>query len=883
MKHLLFSESDGPFPVSIIIKPSNLKRADILTYYIKPCEDTGLSKKDFIAWDLKYNEKGNAPKKLVLEYLEKSLLPAISNVGSKYIIAADGDYFKALTGATKTAPHYGYVKDCKIKGYEDLKIVLVPNYAGTFYNPAMQQNIDLGLTAFRNHVKGLSSTFEKSVLENVEYISDPTAPDYLARVEQALLDLKSIPELAIDIEAFSLNFWEAGIGTISFSINKHSAVVINIDCQALEDGVEYPENIHFTQSDNQPAKKLLRKFFDTYNGKTVWHNANYDVKVLVFELYMKKDFFNYTGMHYGIETLLHNIDDTKLITYLATNNCGGNVLGLKQNTHEFTGNYAMDDDDIKDIRRIPLDKLMEYNGIDTCATMYLKEKYYQTMVDDEQLPVYETIFKPSMKVIMQMELTGVPINYEKAKEVDAQLRKIRDDFHDELMQIPTIKSFWFELRQKESDAAHAKWKKKTAPIEDFNYVMFNPNSSTQLQHLMYDFMGYEVMDTTKSGQPATDKDALKSLTNRAKNDEHRRIFECISGISEVANLISTFMNAFLTKSIKKSDGWYWLHGNFNLGGTLSGRLSSSGPNLQNMPNTGTRFGSLIKSCIQAPPGKILAGADYSSLEDRISALTTKDPNKLKVYLDGFDGHCLRAYYYFTDDMPDIVETVDSINSIADKYSQLRQDSKAPTFALTYQGTAYTLQKNLGWSKEKAESVEKAYHDMYQVSDEWVQNHIKNACDTGYVTVAFGLRVRTPVLSKSIYDRDKMIYAAQAESRSAGNALGQSYGMLNNRAAIEFRERTLRSEYINSILPIMHIHDAQYFIVDNTVECVKWLNDNLIPCMEWQELPEIQHDEVKLGGELDLFYPDWSNGITIPNGASENKIITICEEYNDSKN
>ena len=75
------------------------------------------------------------------------------------------------------------------------------------------------------------------------------------------------------------------------------------------------------------------------------------------------------------------------------------------------------------------------------------------------------------------------------------------------------------------------------------------------------------------------------------------------------------------------------------------------------------------------------GADYASLEDRIDALLTKDINKIKVYTDGYDGHSLRAFNYFRDQMPDIEDTVESINSIKDKYDHLRSDSKNPTFAL----------------------------------------------------------------------------------------------------------------------------------------------------------------------------------------------------------
>ena len=95
-----------------------------------------------------------------------------------------------------------------------------------------------------------------------------------------------------------------------------------------------------------------------------------------------------------------------------------------------------------------------------------------------------------------------------------------------------------------------------------------------------------------------------------------------------------------------------------MGGTASGRLSSNNPNLQNIPSAGStkvkqRLAKLIKECFEAPPGWLFVGLDFDSLEDKISAVTTNDPEKIKVYSDGFDGHCLRALAYFKERMPDI--------------------------------------------------------------------------------------------------------------------------------------------------------------------------------------------------------------------------------------
>ena len=86
------------------------------------------------------------------------------------------------------------------------------------------------------------------------------------------------------------------------------------------------------------------------------------------------------------------------------------------------------------------------------------------------------------------------------------------------------------------------------------------------------------------------------------------------------------------------------------------------------------------------------------------------------------------------------------------------------------------------------------------------------------------------------------YEAQKEARTAGNALGQSYGMLNNRAAIELKQRLLSSPFSTTYC-LLCIHDAQYFLVKEDIEPVHWLNTNLVECMEWQGLPEIYHPKL----------------------------------------
>lgn len=269
--------------------------------------------------------------------------------------------------------------------------------------------------------------------------------------------------------------------------------------------------------------------------------------------------------------------------------------------------------------------------------------------------------------------------------------------------------------------------------------------------------------------------------------------------------------------------------------------------------------------------------------DSLPALTIEIPKGSQFNIKpvgrttGYDGHCLRAFSYFGEDMPDIVNTVESINSIKKRYPEKRQDSKGPTFALTYQGTWLTLVKNLGFDPEKAKQIEAGYHDLYKVSGAWVRERLERACKDGYVEVAFGLRVRTPLLHQSILGTRNTPREAEAEGRTAGNALGQSYGLLNNRAANDFMKKVWTSKFKYDIKPVALIHDAIYLLIRDDLEVVEWANAELIKSMQWQELPEIQHDQVKLGAALDIFWPDWSNGITLPNGAEAQEILKVCKE------
>lgn len=876
MRHIVFQESES-YPIALLIKSSAFNRNEIQSTYLSPLTQHGVDKGDVVAMSLAYNQSGKAPVGYMKDYLA-DLMPELDAIGVRTLYCADAGYFKQLSGQSKAEPHLGYIMPCKYKGYEHMQVILGVNHKSLLYNPANEPKLRMSLDTLTGAIGGGYEPPGKDVIRFANY------PDNEADIVSALQGLTIFDELTCDIETFSLRFNEAGIGTITFSWNEHEGIAFAVDYQALH---EKNEQGHYgVQVDNQPLKRILRQFFEFYQGTIIWQNCTFDTKVLIYELWME-DLLDTKGLLTGLDVMHQRIHDTKIIAYLATNTTAGNKLGLKDLAHEFAGNYGMGDD-IKDIRLIPLPELLEYNLVDALCTWFVKNKYTPIMQADDQEEIYHDIMMPSQKVITQMELSGMPMNPNKVQEARSKLEAVQAEQEKDFVNHPVIQKLETKLTQAawEKDYADRKGKAKNPDKilpkdrSSFPQTVFNPNSGPQLQRLIYEEMGLPVVDKTKTKLPATGAKTIVKLLNHTQNQDFIRTLEALMAWTEADKILSTFIPAF-ERAIDKGDGVVYLHGSFNLGGTKSGRLSSSDPNLQNIPS-GSTYGKLIKECFGAPKGKLFAGADFNSLEDYVSALTTRDPNKLRVYTEGFDGHSLRAFTYWPEKFP--------VDKLTPEYSHklkidpllnaIRDASKGPTFALTYQGTWITLVNNLGFDKPDALRIEANYHELYKVSDAWVQAKLDQASEDGYVTVAFGLRLRTPLLGQVLRGRGKMPYEAEAEGRTAGNALGQSYGLLTNRSMNEFMQKVWQSRYRYRIQPVAMIHDANYILIDDDIEVVEWANRELIKSMEWQDLPELHHDTVKLGAALDLFYPSWASECTIPNYADKKEIRAVCTEFLD---
>lgn len=866
MNYLSFTESQS-YPLVFLVP--QIRKDEIISAYL---DGFHINKDEVLIVDLHYNrEKKNTPIKEMREYLKEVLLPYVADHSPEYLIVADGNYFKVLTGAKKIDANLGYILDID-PVYEDItraKVIYVPNYKAIFYSPEeVRAKISLGMTALLAHRVGLYSDPGRDIIKSIE------TPETLPEIRQALdkLLVMDVP-LTVDIEGFSLKPTEAGIGTIAFAWNKHEGIAFKVDYEELDTPVE---GFYGQYRINKEIRELLKNFFEKFKNIKIFHNITYDITCLIYHLYMD-DITDTEGLLKGMDILLRNWEDTKLIAYLATNSCAGNNLSLKDQAQEFAGNYA--EDDIKDIRRIPPKQLLTYNLVDCLSTWFTYEKRWNQMVADQQLDLYQGLFKDAVVDIVQMQLTGMPLNMERVLEVEKILQKDSDDANHKIQSSPLVQEFVGALNENWVAMKNVTLKKKKVTLADAKEV-FNPSSPLQLQNLLYEQIGLPIIDLTTSKQPATGGSVLEKLKNHTKEPRVLELLDALIDLKAVDKILSAFIPAFKNAERGKDD-WHYLIGGYNLGGTVSGRLSSNNPNMQQLPSGG-KYGKLIKSCFQAPPGFLLTGLDFDSLEDKISALTTKDRNKLKVYLDNFDGHSLRAYSYFQEQMPDInPDSVESINSIQVKYPDLRQESKNPTFACTYGGTYITMMKNLGWSEEKSKEVEERYKELYAESVEWVNQKLTQATYDGYVTAAFGLRVRTPLLHQVIRGNSKTPYEAEAEGRTAGNALGQSWCLLNSRAASEFMKKVRASEYRLKIKPAAQIHDASYYIIPDDMDILQYLNKHLVKAVQWQDDPAIYHPEVKLGGKLSVFFPSWAKEMTIPNYASDEEIQSLVDNHIDS--
>lgn len=626
MRYLTYNEHAEGYPVCFLVP--DIDRHSIQREYITPF---GINPDEVLVLTSHHpTGKKKASVGEMKEYIEEMLLDVLKDNKVEYICVADSEYFKVLTKSQKAEANLGYVMDC---AYGPWKVVYVPSYKAVFYDPdKVRHKIKIAMTALVDH---RSQDYVAPGSDIIQFEHYPESYEEIKFALEKLLEMDC--DLTADIEAFDLKHDKAGIGSISFAWNQHEGLAFPVDYAEIIGAKEAPFGLNIK---NEPVRLLLADFFRRFREsgrKMTWHNISFDVYVLIYQLFMEH-LIDTKGLLDGLDLMLTNWHDTKLITYLATNSCAGNKLGLKEQALEYAGNYAVEE--IKDITRIPKQTLLRYNLVDSLSTWFVFNKWYQKMVDDDQLDIYENLFKPSIVDIVQMQLTGLPVNMKTVHKVKELMEKDEADALNRIHNTKIVEEFNYTRLEGYTAKKNDEWKKKRMTIMEMleasktnekirEEVTFNPNSGPQLQKLLYEQLELPVLNTTDTGAPSVDGDTLEALSKHTTDTNILEFLAALQDYASVNKILTSFIPALLNASLGP-DGWHYLFGNFNLGGTVSGRLSSSNPNLQNLPAS-SKYAKYIKMCIEAPPGWLFCGLDFASLEDRISALTTRDPEKLKVY------------------------------------------------------------------------------------------------------------------------------------------------------------------------------------------------------------------------------------------------------------
>ena len=458
----------------------------------------------------------------------------------------------------------------------------------------------------------------------------------------------------------------------------------------------YPIKMNTTT--NEKKEKILPFLIDLIeNNKIIFHNSSFDGVVLV---------------KFGVpEESLIDIEDTVIISQLLDENIRHGLKSLvKRYFHHTMKEYKEVCGTGKkqiSFADVPWDEAYEYSRQDAYWTWKLFTFLYPKLQKEKKLlKIYETIEKPLLSVIINMHINGININVDKVKEI-SDLCVLNIDSTKERLEIFLGK--------------------------DFNF-----NSSKQLKEYFIDKLGKEILKKSKiTNEPSVDKEVLE------KYAEKDPVAKLILEYRKYKKIYSTFIPALTPIEFNPKNHRGKIYASFNQAGTVSGRFSSSSPNMQNIPREKDEYG--IRETIIADEGQILVGADYSQIELRVLAHASQDSNLLKAYQEKKDIHKMTA----------------------DACGITRDEAKRVNFGIAYGMGIKTLGKRINKSYEEAEKYIQKYHETYPKVIEFWDNAKKCIKEKGFVETVMGRKRRR---SKEFFDKDS--FEQEYEIRSLTNHIIQ---------------------------------------------------------------------------------------------------------------
>ncbi len=497
------------------------------------------------------------------------------------------------------------------------------------------------------------------------------------------------------------------------------------------------------QLDREYVLQKLKPWLEDKEAKKIGHNLKYDSHIFAnhgielngtdFDSMLESYVLNSTATRHNLNAVAKRYLNLDTTSYEDVAGKGAKQIGFNQVNLEDAIHYAAEDADVSfQLHQTLHPKLMEINSL---------------------AKLYTDIEAPLLKVLQTIERNGVLID-------ESMLQKQSDQF------AITLK----ELESKAYSLAGAE---------------FNLNSPKQLQEILYDKLSLPILKKTPKGQPSTAESVLQRLA------EDFPIVQTILNYRTTAKLKTTYTDK-LPLMVNQDTGR--VHTSYHQAVTATGRLSSSDPNLQNIPIR-TAEGRRIRQAFIAPKGFQILAADYSQIELRIMAHNSQDPGLLDAFQAGLDIHQATAAEIFAVDLQSVS-------------AEQRRSAKAINFGLIYGMSAFGLTRQLGITRGDAQEYIELYFARYPKVKEYMDAIRNQARESGFVETVFGRRLYLPDIDSRNYQR------RQYAERSAINAPMQGTAAdIIKKAMIDLEQR-LVAESINAKI-IMQVHDELVLEVEDS--------------------------------------------------------------------
>ena len=730
-----------------------------------------------------------------------NLIEELAEVKPNVVVVFGNTAMMALLGID------GITKYCNqvlYSGEFDLKVI--PTYHPAFVlrdstqRKYLEQGIELAVREMSSKAK-VSGGFEKTRFTVAETVEDV----------QAIFDeIETVETFAFDTETSQLSFLGTTILCIQFSWKKGSAVVIPW-CL-----IEKYSNLFDGLKRIMGSRKLK-----------VAHNIKFDIEQLLAKgIHTAIPYFDVCVAHGLVDDNSKHSLDVMVLRYT---NLGNYWQPLEAFKKEYCKEHKIKLEAFS-YAYLPKEILYPYGASDADATYQLYAIMHDALISENVIDFYKNDSLLFLPMIVEMEYRGISVDRGKLFKLLGQCRTKLAEYGNEIVQYEEVKKYekWktkresidqihmLRARRDESDTLKKRFPEWEAYVKKYLKVKsfeFNMDSPQQLRELFCDVMGYTSPKKTKKNQSSVDKEVLLYFSE----EKGIPLAAVMNNRRKLAHFINNFALSVYEKSAK--DGR--VHTSYIQTDAVTGRLSSRGPNLQNLsrdenlPVLFTQaeleeykvtFGEYpvtpyeFKSCLLADLGYILIKGDLAQVEFRVWAHCSGDEDMIADIEAGLDIHRRTASELFGIPPEEVV-------------TWQRNAAKGGTFGMMYGIGDRTLAKNFKITLEQAHSIRGIFSARYPIAAQWLQKQVDFAVANGYVVNFLGRKRRLP----KINERDQDV-AAYAERQARNSPIQGAASDMNNRF-MQVMVNAVRDKG-EDIYPVCTTHDENVFAVPDDPDIVR---------------------------------------------------------------